>query len=98
MERAASPLHKVAADPPPFLLAVGEHDFKHLFRQAESFEVRLRSMRGTVRWVVFPGADHFDASIQAGIRSGPWIRRADSFMADCLSNRSKDENSSGVRP
>ena len=79
-EGAASPIERIAAKPPPFLLAHGGADFPHLMVQAERMERALREAGGEVERLVLAGRTHFSASYAGGEPDGPWVPRAIQWM------------------
>jgi arylformamidase len=80
-DRLASPIHTIAAAPPPFLIAHGSKDFPHLITQAEQMEVALAARGGAVERIVLDGRDHFTASLAGGEADGPWVGPAIAWMA-----------------
>ena len=79
-EKPASPLHRVAPKPPPFLIAHGDDDFPHLMRQASAMRAELIEMGGSVETIVMPGCDHLGASYACGDPRGPWLTPAAMWM------------------
>ncbi|MFQ5972080.1 MAG: alpha/beta hydrolase [Alphaproteobacteria bacterium] len=80
-EEQASPIHNIQGPPPPFLIAHGDQDFPHLRTQAEAMEDALGQAGGDVERLVLGDCNHFSASYVAGDAEGPWLGRADVWMA-----------------
>lgn len=57
--RAASPLHHVKADAPPFLVVVAENDPQGLQDQGRSLADALRNVGVRARFISVKGRDHF---------------------------------------
>jgi arylformamidase len=81
VEREASPIYRIQAAPPPFLIAYGENDFAHLIRQAEQMSLALRNAGGDAESIILTGCDHFAANLAAGDSNGLWVSRAAAWMA-----------------
>ena len=79
-ERAASPLHNLAAPLPPFHPSYGSEDFPHLKTQAEEFAAAVKKAGGSAATLTFPGRSHFTAHLDAGDPAGPWVPAALAFM------------------
>lgn len=77
----ASPIWSIDGTPPPFFIAVGEHDSPDLIRQAHHMAGALKDAGGTVETLVLPGCDHLATSLVSGDADGPWAPRANAFMA-----------------
>ena len=75
-DHAASPLFQIPADPPPFLISWGEHDFPHLITQAQEFAAALPQ----ATTLVLPGQDHLGASYDSGDPAGCWMPAATRWM------------------
>jgi len=80
-DRAASPIHHVNENAPPFLIAYGTEDFPHLREQADRMTETLSGAGIAVEKIVFDGRDHFGASLAGGEVDGPWVSRAIAWMS-----------------
>jgi acetyl esterase/lipase len=76
----ASPLLFVSRHTPPFLLAMGEHDYPRIHKQAASMAAALRD-QGKLRDVIsIPGSDHFGASTALVDESCGWLAGVQSMF------------------
>lgn len=82
MEIEASPISRIADNPPPFLIGYGDRDFPHLMTQAARMEEALRSAGGAVETMVLDDCDHLGASYMSGRPDGAWLPRALSWMTE----------------
>ncbi|MGH7004811.1 MAG: alpha/beta hydrolase [Alphaproteobacteria bacterium] len=60
---AASPLHQVAGNATPFVLAWGKRDFPRIVRANEVMSAALKQQPGPVEQHLFPGYGHFDMAL-----------------------------------
>jgi arylformamidase len=81
-DQAASPLHHVRPDAPPFLVSYGSDDFPHLRRQAQDFVVAMQAQGNDVTACELPGCDHLGASYASGEPDSGWSRKAASWMRE----------------
>ncbi len=86
--RKASPIARVHADAPPFLVVHGSGDSVIPVVQARSFVERLRSVsRSVVSYIELPGAGHgFDMT--CGARTGSMATAIGLFLNQIHRNRS----------
>jgi arylformamidase len=80
-ETRASPLSRLLAAPPPFLIAYGTRDFPHLIAQGARFAAALRKLGADVEELQLAERTHFTASYAGGESDGPWVPDALAFMA-----------------
>jgi acetyl esterase/lipase len=85
--RAASPLHRITADAPPFLVVHGRNDTLVPVREARTFVERLRATsKNPVVYAEVPGAQHaFD--IFPSFRSAGVLRGVARFLEWCHATR-----------
>jgi acetyl esterase/lipase len=85
--RAASPLHRITADAPPFLVVHGRNDTLVPVREARTFVERLRATsKNPVVYAEVPGAQHaFD--IFPSFRSAGVLRGVARFLEWCHARR-----------
>lgn len=78
--RAASPMARLSADAPPFLVIHGTKDFLIPVHEAETFAARLRAVsRSRVSYIAVPGGTHgFD--LIDGTRTGPVVNAIGMFL------------------
>ncbi len=80
-EAAASPLLQIDRSVcPPFLIAHGSRDFRHLIAQAGQMAQALREVGVPVETQVLDDCDHFDASVACADPGKPWVARATAWM------------------
>jgi acetyl esterase/lipase len=91
----ASPIARVNADAPPFLVIHGTGDTVIPVEQARGFVERLRSVsRAAVGYVELPGAGHaFDMT--DGARTGPMSTAIGLFLNQIHRNRNADRGERG---
>jgi acetyl esterase/lipase len=86
--RNASPIHRVHADAPPFLIVHGSGDSVIPVAQARSFVERLRAISGSVvSYLELPGAGHAFDMID-GARTGSAATAIGLFLKQIHRNRS----------
>lgn len=76
----ASPLHNIAAAPPPFLMSCGALDFPHLIPQADAMLAALHAAGGDAAVLTIPACDHFSAHVSAADPHSLWAHEALAFM------------------
>ena len=81
-EQAASPIHHIRPDAPPFLVSYGSDDFPHLRRQAQDFIAALRAVGNDVTECELPGCDHLGASYASGDPASGWSGKAAAWLRE----------------
>ena len=78
--KAASPLHLVAGNKVPFLLAIGENDMPRLIPQCDEMAAALGGEEGFVQVLKQEGYDHFQIAIHAGDVDGAWATNVSQWI------------------
>ena len=73
-DRAASPLHSIGANPPPFFIAHGGDDFPRIIESNKKMIAALTRAGAAVRSHVEPGATHFGLALQMEDPGSPVMR------------------------
>ncbi len=80
--RAASPIHSIHGMPPPFFLAHGSRDRRHVIDQSERMQTALGGAGGEAIRAILPARDHCTSRDAAGDIGGPWVTPALGWMED----------------